>query len=138
MYTAVFIFWRRSAQLPNTVATTLRNPFSISVALKFGLLLVLIMFLSQFLTQAYGDTGIYVLAAASGIADVDAITLSIVNMVSVTDVVSIETAAKGILIASIVNSLVKAGIALFIGQMQLGLRVGLTMLLALGSGLFLV
>ncbi|MCW9023210.1 MAG: DUF4010 domain-containing protein [Gammaproteobacteria bacterium] len=70
--------------------------------------------------------------------DVDAISLSIVNMVLIADVVSIETAGKGILIAAIINRMVKAEMALFIDQMQSGLWVGLTLLLllVLGSGLF--
>lgn len=142
MYLAVIIFWQRSAQGKQpqsaSIKTTLRNPFSLSVALKFGLLLAVIMLLSRFLTLSFGNIGIYVLAAASGIADVDAIALSITNMVSGLNNISLDTASKGILIAAFVNSMVKAGIALFIGQTPLGVRVGVAMLLALGSGLFFI
>jgi uncharacterized membrane protein (DUF4010 family) len=89
--------------------------------------------LGEFLKNWLGDTGIYVLAASSGIADVDAITLSLTRM-SV-DGLNSNTAVIGIVIAAAVNNLVKSGMALGIGSRQTGLLVTVPMLLSLAAGL---
>ncbi len=122
VYLAAGLFWQRSktasARAP---APTLHNPFDLRSALQFGLLLSLILLLSQLMVQRFGDSGLYMLAAASGIADVDAITLSIARMDP--QHLAANTAAAAILLAAVVNSLIKTGIAFFIGRRQLGWRI---------------
>jgi len=44
------------------------------MAIKFGLFLLLILLLSNLLKTYFGDLGTYVLAAVSGLADVDPLT----------------------------------------------------------------
>jgi len=80
-----------------------------------------------------GSTGVYLLAAISGITDVDAISLSLSRM-SLGDSLTLTVAATGILIAVTVNNLFKAGLAMVIGKPALGIRVGLAMLLSLIIG----
>ena len=109
------------------------NPLELTSALVFGALLALVMLLGQALTEWFGDAGVYALAAASGVADVDAITLSLARM-SGGDVL-LATAAIGIVLAASVNSLVKAGMAGAIGTRGLGWRVGAPMMAALILGL---
>ena len=78
------------------------------------------------------DAGIYLLAAVSGINDVDAITLSVANLArnGLNDVV----AANAIALAAAVNTLVKGGIAVTLaGPVLLG-RVLLPLLLAIVAG----
>jgi len=86
-------------------------------AIKFGLLLGLIMFLSMALQVWLGDTGIYLLAAVSGLADVDAITLSLANMANTGT--SPPLAAQGIILAVMVNTLVKAVLACWIAGIDM-------------------
>ena len=137
LYIFVFIYWKLPAAHPQQVPpSSLKNPFSLSVALQFGLLLVLIMLLSRGMTSLFGDSGIYLLAAASGIADVDAITLSIANMDSTS--LTIQAASYAILIAAVMNSVVKTGITLFIGSQKLGLRILFAMCSSIVVGLLLV
>jgi len=97
-------------------------------------LLAIIMLLGQALREWAGDAGLWTLAAASGLADVDAITISLARM-SGQDV-ALNVAATGIIIAAGSNSLLKAGMALIIGGRALGLRVLLP--LALGTALALL
>ena len=80
-----------------------------------------------------GDLGIYVLAATSGITDVDAITLSLTRM-SLASIAG-ATAVLGIVIAASVNNLVKSMMAAFIGTVRLGFLVGLPMAISLTAGL---
>jgi uncharacterized membrane protein (DUF4010 family) len=111
------------------------NPLELTSALVFGALLALVMLLGQALTEWFGDAGVYALAAASGVADVDAITLSLARMSA--DDVLLATAAIGIVLAASVNSLVKAGMAVSIGGWTLGWRVLAPLALAVAGGLSL-
>jgi len=112
---------------------TQNNPLDLRSALIFGLLLALIMLLGKALTEWLGDAGVYLLAAASGVADVDAITLSLARLSE--EDLSQRAATLGILIAAAVNSLVKAGISLSVGQRATGLPVLIVLLVASISGL---
>lgn len=110
-----------------------KNPLELQSALLLGGLLVIILLLAEWLKEELGNTGIYLLAAVSGITDVDAISLSL-SRLSLADSLTAATAATGILIAVTVNNIFKAGLALVIGKGALGLRVGLPMLLSLLIG----
>jgi uncharacterized membrane protein (DUF4010 family) len=110
-----------------------RNPLDLSMALKFGLLLAAILVLSRALRAWLGDQGVYLIAAAGGVADVDAIALSIAAMAE-QGAVAVSAAVAGMLIAVTVNTLVKSAIALGFGGFWFGLRVGLPMVVALVCG----
>ncbi|MQX53555.1 MgtC/SapB family protein [Alcanivorax sediminis] len=110
-----------------------QNPLDLTSALVFGALLTAILLLGELLTTWLGDTGIYVLAASSGIADVDAITLSLTRMS--TDQLAMNTAVIGIVIAAATNNMVKAGMTWVIGQRQMGWLVGIPMVLSLVAGM---
>jgi len=131
-YGAAWLLWQRGSSDEGGEAH-LSNPFEIRPALLFAALLAALMLLSRLLSENFGDAGVYALAAASGIADVDAITLSLSNMSR--DGLALETAALGILIAAFVNSLVKPVLAFGIGGRGLGLRVGAAIALVVLSGL---
>ncbi|MGK7294908.1 MAG: MgtC/SapB family protein [Candidatus Wenzhouxiangella sp. M2_3B_020] len=111
------------------------NPLELTSALVFGALLAVVMLLGQALTEWFGDAGVFALAAASGVADVDAITLSLARMSG--DDVVLRTAVLGILIAAAVNTLVKAGMAVAIGGRRLGWRVVAPLGIAVAGGLVL-
>ncbi|MDT8410177.1 MAG: MgtC/SapB family protein [Wenzhouxiangellaceae bacterium] len=112
-----------------------RNPLELTSALSFGLLLAVVMLAGKALTEWLGNAGMLVLAAASGVADVDAITLSLARMSD--DDLAVRIAVLGIIIAASVNSLVKAGMALAIGGRETGLRVVLALGVAVAAGLAL-
>ena len=110
----------------------LKNPFELQVVLSFGALLALIMFLGKVLTVSAGTRGAFALAAAAGIADVDAITLSMVRLARAD--VSGQTAALAILIAISVNTIAKAVIAGVTGGRGLGRLMAFAATAALASG----
>lgn len=113
--------------------TKLKNPVELKAALGFGALLALVMLLSVALQDWFGDVAVLVLAAASGIADVDPINLSLARM-SLDDL-ALHVAATGGLIAAGVNSLAKAGMATAVGGREIGLRVGLPLIVSATGGL---
>jgi len=140
VYLLAFVFWRlaktEESQARPSAHPHLRNPFQLVHALQFGLLLALIMLLSRVMVYYFGDSGIYLLAAASGIADVDAISLSITYMSL--EHLPLETASYAILLAAIVNSLVKTGIAFFAGNRPLGWRITIGLIVPLVIALLII
>ena len=66
---------RKAAVSPSDMK--IANPFQLSQAIKFAVLLTVILLMERILTQHFGEAGLYVLAAIAGLADLDAITLSV-------------------------------------------------------------
>ncbi len=85
------------------------NPFSIGPAIQFGLLYGVVLIGSKALSMYLGDTGVYVGALASGIADVDAITLSMAEFSRGDGELTNATAANAIVLAAASNTAVKGG-----------------------------
>jgi len=132
-YGPALAYWRGSSSHDLDSEALLKNPLELRTALGFGVLLALVMLLGKALRHWFGEAGVLALAAASGLADVDAITLSLARM-SQDDLVW-RVAVSGIVIAAAVNSLVKCGMATFIGGRQIGRRVGLPLLGCAVAGL---
>ena len=136
IYAPAIVYWRAQSRKSTESVSPLENPLELKMALSFGVLLVLVMLLGRALKNWFGEAGVLTLAAASGIADVDAITLSLARM-SQDDLV-LQTAATGIVIAAAVNNMVKGGMATFLGGRDVGLRVGLPLLGSAIGGLVAV
>ena len=84
------------------------NPLSMRAALGFALIYALVLLMARVAQHYLGSNGILLVAAASGISDVDPITLT----VSHDPGLSAGVAAQAILIACAVNTFFKLGIAL--------------------------
>ena len=111
-------------------AATLRltNPFDIGNAVKLAVLIGVVMVLAKVASSEANAKGLLLLAALSGIADVDAITLSMARMAGAT--VPIPRAVDVILIAVGVNTLAKAVMAAIVGGRKIGVTVGIPSLVA--------
>ncbi|MFA6024607.1 MAG: MgtC/SapB family protein [Candidatus Gracilibacteria bacterium] len=103
-------------------ALHLESPFRLWPAVQFGLLFAGLLFISKFAAGVLGTQGVYLTAFLSGIFDVDAITVSMVNLHK-TGALTDLTATTAILLAVVTNTLSKAGIVLFFGSKQVGWRV---------------
>jgi uncharacterized membrane protein (DUF4010 family) len=114
-------------------ALVLTNPFDVTTVLKFGALLAVVMLFAEGLTRFYGAGGAYALAAASGIADVDAFTLSMTRLARTA--LGPETAATAILVTVAVNSVAKGVLAWIAGGAGIGRRVLLIAAAAISAGL---
>jgi len=134
-YFVAFLLWKNGREFRATEQITLENPFQLGMALKFGAFLVVIMLLSNLLKIYFGDMGTYFLAATSGLADVDPITLSISQMSN--GGLNVSVAAKAILIAVSVNSGIKSIFSWVVGSLALAVRVGGTLLGAVVAGLLI-
>ena len=98
------------------------NPFSLVPALKFAVLYAAVLLLSKAAGVHFGDVGIYGAALLSGLVDVNAITLSVANLVS-QDKLAVEVGTNAVVIAAISNTVVKVGMTFFFGNTEIFKRV---------------
>ena len=112
----LFLVNRRRAD--TSPAIRLKTPFDLATALKLAALIALISLMAKWLIAAFGENALTVLAALSGLADVDAITLSLARLSR--DTIAIVTAAESIGIAVAVNTVVKAGMTFGLGTTKAG------------------
>lgn len=100
----------------------LTNPFDLATVLKMAALIAIIMLIAKPLSERASSVGINLLAAVSGLADVDALTLSMARLSGLR--IGLEDGALAILIAAGVNTLSKAAIAAYLGDRRLATIVG--------------
>jgi uncharacterized membrane protein (DUF4010 family) len=108
------VLWRRGKVRETGVVTTGANPFELSEAIKFGLLFGIVTVVAKAAQTYLGATGLYLAGAVAGLTDVDAISLSMANLAK-TNPENLVAAARTIVIAVLANTLVKAGMAVFMG-----------------------
>jgi uncharacterized membrane protein (DUF4010 family) len=133
VYLPAFFYWRQEKTGKADMKSPLKNPLELKAALSFGVLLAAVLLLGKALQDAFGEAGVLALAAASGITDVDAITLSLARMTS--EDLALRTATLGIVIAAAVNSVTKGAMAAVIGGPAVGLRVGAPLAVCALAGL---
>lgn len=110
----------------------MKTPFDLGTALKLAGLIALISLLAKWLIAGVGESALTLLAAVSGIADVDAITLSLARLSR--ESISVVTATESIAIAVAVNTAVKAGMSLGLGTRRTGWIVSAASAVAICAG----
>jgi uncharacterized membrane protein (DUF4010 family) len=111
-----FLLWRRGRSTGKNKAEVEsgHNPFELGDAIKFGGLFAAVIFIANAAQVYFGDTGLYLAGALAGLTDVDAIALSMANLAQ-QNPDSSGAAARTIVIAVISNTMVKCGMAIWIG-----------------------
>ena len=109
----------------------LKNPFDVATALKLTALIAVIMLLAKMLSAVSSTGGLYLLAAISGIADVDALTLSMARLSA--SQIALAEAASAIIIAVCINTASKAAMAATIAGRTIGATVGTFSALAIAA-----
>jgi len=109
-----FLLFRRGRSKEKAEVESGNNPFELGDAIKFGVLFAIVIFVASAAQVYFGDTGLYVAGALAGLTDVDAIALSMANLARL-DPASSSAAARTIVIAVISNTMVKCGMAIWIG-----------------------
>jgi uncharacterized membrane protein (DUF4010 family) len=125
--------WRQFTGGDALPMPNISNPTEIKTALTFGGLYALILVLSAWLQDIAGSRGIYLLALAAGLTDVDAITLSSLRMFGMQKLTAAQT-VTAITLATLANLAFKAGLVVVIGGAALARR-SLPGLLAIAAGL---
>ncbi|MDP3119429.1 MAG: MgtC/SapB family protein [Sulfuricurvum sp.] len=94
-----------------------KNPFDLKEALLMGLVFGITLAFISLAHRHVGNMGVYAVASLSGIADVDAIVLSLSSLAK--NGLSPTTAQYGILIAILANTVAKMALVFFLGKMEL-------------------
>ena len=109
------------------------NPTEIRTALSFGLLYAVVLFLAAWLQDVAGSKGIYFVALASGLTDVDAITLSSLRLYNL-EKLGAQQAVFSVALATLSNLAFKSSLIIAIGGGLLARRA-LPGLLAIAAGI---
>lgn len=127
---AALLLWREGASDGQASRLELRNPFEFKTVAAFAVLLTVISAVTKLASLYIGASGVLAVAAVSGLADVDAITLSMARGQEV----AASVAVIAILIAVGVNTVAKAVMAWGIGGAGIGWRLMGAALLACVAG----
>lgn len=115
----------------------LTDPFRLSPALKFGAFFAFVLLVSKVASIYFGDAGTYAASLVAGLADVDAITLSLATLAR-TPAMAEEVAVAAITLAAMTNTLVKLAIAFFLGTREFGSQIALIFIPMIGVGLLAI
>lgn len=108
------------------------NPLALSAALKLAAFIAIVTLAAELLRRSFGSIGVFVVAGLSGIADVDAVTISMARLGG--QGIEIATAFQAILLAVAVNTASKAIMAGSTGGPCIGLMVGVVSTVAITAG----
>jgi uncharacterized membrane protein (DUF4010 family) len=135
-----FVLRRRQRTAHTATVSAGQNPFELGEAIRFGLLFGVITFVAKAAQVYLGEAGLYLAGAVAGLTDVDAIALSMANLAR-SDPASGSAAARTVVIAVLSNTLVKGGMAMFLGSVELrrAMAPAVAVILAAGAaGAFLL
>lgn len=130
-----FILWRSVNDAGSSHAgIEVKNPMELRPALIFAALLAAIALASRWGADRFGESALYLVGFVSGLADVDALTLT-AGRQAAAGTVGVQVAAVAVLLAAASNILVKAGIALGVGGRAAGRLVSIAFVIIIaGAG----
>ncbi len=135
-----FYFLWRSGRAEKKVehgGVELSNPLRLTTAITFGLVFAFVLVAVEAANEYFGSAGVYLASVLAGITDVDSITLSVSNL-SLKGLLDARVAAIAIIMATIMNTITKAVMAMVLGTPRLRRLVsrafGVVVLTGLVSG----
>jgi uncharacterized membrane protein (DUF4010 family) len=122
----------RSLRGSKAEPSELKNPLQLRNAVELALLFQVVLYVVFYVREGVGESGLLVSGFVLGLTDVDALTLSMTR--SVGTGTTIEAACRAITMGIIANSIMKAVIAVAIGERRFGLQAGLALLAMAAAG----
>lgn len=115
------------------------SPSELKAAMVFGFLFAVILYLSAWTREEFGDQGLYAVSIISGLIDVDAITLSTTELIE-KGAVSAELGGELIMVAFLSNLVFKSLMVLALSRGTVRKHVTFYLLLStvLGAGIVLL
>jgi uncharacterized membrane protein (DUF4010 family) len=124
----LWLFKRSGAS--SVEAPPITNPLHLSTAIRFALIYVGVTFLVRAATHWHLTDGLLAISFVSGLTDVDAIVLTVVQNAN-TDSITVDLAGRAVIVAAVANTLLKAIMAMTLGSPALRKAIlfalGLTM-----------
>ncbi|MEZ6097687.1 MAG: MgtC/SapB family protein [Pirellulaceae bacterium] len=113
------------------------DPSELKAAIVFGVLYAAVLFAVAAVKEHFGNEALYIVAALSGLTDMDAITLSTAQMIN-KERLDVDTGWRMILIGALSNMVFKAGTVAVLGNRKLLLLVSLAFGVAFVGGILLL
>lgn len=95
-----------------------KDPSNLAAAVIFGGLYALVLLAVAAAKEHFGDSGLYLVSALSGLTDMDAITLSTAQMITA-DRLTVETGWRMMMIGALSNIVFKGGVVACLGNPRL-------------------
>ncbi len=108
----LYLFFSERPTEPGQVSFT--NPFQLEPAIRFGLFFAGVLLLAEWTQDTLGSSGVYLSSLASGLSDVDAITLSMARLSGAGDIAT-DVATRAVVLAAVSNTVVKGGMVVALG-----------------------
>ncbi|MBN2459375.1 MgtC/SapB family protein [Candidatus Woesearchaeota archaeon] len=132
---SAFVLWRKKENVSEKdKQLKIHSPFTIGPALKFALFFIIVLFIAKIGSVYLGSKGLYLTALLSGLADVDALTVSVTQLTNAGSVAA-DVGVTAIVIGVITNTLVKAGIANIFGSKEFKKKINVVFALIVLAGL---
>ena len=125
-------FYARKQQPAPLEAIRFSNPVEIAQALRFAALLAGILLLSEAAQEWLGQPGLYLLAIVAGLADVDAVTISMARLSG--SGLSMVLASQAVILTAVVNTLSKGVLVGIIGGRPFLMKVAAPVLICASIG----
>lgn len=116
--------WRKMSKATELYIPETSNPAELHTAIGFGLLYVAVLLGAAWMADIAGSQGLYAVALASGLTDVDAITLSSLRLFNLGQLTEQQT-VTAITLAFLANLAFKFGMVVFIGGWTLARQVAI-------------
>ncbi len=129
-----FLLTRKNQPVSQDVKV--KDPFRIIPALKFGAFFAVVLLTTKLANLYFGNAGAYAASAIAGLADVDAITLSMATLAQST--LDPKVAITSITLAAMTNTLVKLVIAYVLGTVEFGNKIAAVFLPMVLAGLLVM
>jgi uncharacterized membrane protein (DUF4010 family) len=135
---AVYLYFSQTAM--DEEELQISNPFELGPAIKFGLIYALVLLVVKAAELYIGEKGIFLTSFLAGLADVDAITLSISDLTRAGGSIPLMTGKTGIVLAAISNTASKGVLVFILGSRHLRIRVlpAIILILLIGVGFILL
>jgi uncharacterized membrane protein (DUF4010 family) len=119
--------WRNQSRHRHTVNTpALVNPLGLATAIQFGFVYALVRFFVKVASGSVNPAWVYGVSFIAGLTDTAAISLSSAQAV-VAGTLSVSVASKCVVIGALSNTVVKAGLAFWLGapEFKRGIAIAL-------------
>jgi uncharacterized membrane protein (DUF4010 family) len=113
-----------------------KNPAQFKSALFFGLLYGVILLSVEFVKSRFGHSGLYIVSIIGGLANKDAITLSLSQLIK--GGVEVSLGWRLIMTAVISNMVFKVVLAVLLGNRRLAKWLGMAMAVSVGMAVLMI
>ncbi len=113
-----FYLYRRNNRLHPVQMANFTNPFELWPSIQFGIIFTVVLFIANAAQKYFGSDALYISSFVTGLANSEAITLSVLDMTKQGSVL-LNSAIKAVAIAGFANTLSKGVLTCILGNSEM-------------------